>query len=215
MEKKTSEKKYFVSQDTFGFKDDLERSQMSAVPVLLAWEGLNPSRGSSAASAHGRRRRMNLPWTPSKRETLPQFARDPFERETLPQFARDPFERETLPIYSVLEIHLSGKYTGEPREYLAGLGRGKDAVADTGSWPQLSSTEFWLAEQGPGGLGFRLPISGDDFSAQISADDMEESPALDEMDREDCWTSGGPEGNGPNHTRIGEWWTKVMGQGIG
>jgi glutathione S-transferase len=35
----------------------------------------------------------------------------------------------------VLEIRLSGKYTGESREYLAGKGKGKYSVADIKTWP--------------------------------------------------------------------------------
>jgi glutathione S-transferase len=38
-------------------------------------------------------------------------------------------------VYGVLEIHLSGKYTGSPREYLAGSDAGKYSVADIGTWP--------------------------------------------------------------------------------
>jgi glutathione S-transferase len=37
-------------------------------------------------------------------------------------------------VFGVLEIRLSGKYTGEPREYLAGKGKGKYSVADIGTW---------------------------------------------------------------------------------
>lgn len=48
-------------------------------------------------------------------------------------------------MYGVLEIHLSGKYTGEPRDYLAGKGKGKYSVADIGTWP-------WV--QGYGYSGF-------------------------------------------------------------
>lgn len=42
---------------------------------------------------------------------------------------------EVLRVFGVLEIQLSGKYTGEPREYLAGNGKGKYSVADIGTWP--------------------------------------------------------------------------------
>lgn len=35
----------------------------------------------------------------------------------------------------MLEIHLSGKYTGEERDYLAGKGKGKYSIADIGTWP--------------------------------------------------------------------------------
>ncbi len=39
--------------------------------------------------------------------------------------AIERFRMETLRVYGVLEIHLSGKYTGKPREYLAGNGKRK------------------------------------------------------------------------------------------
>ena len=42
----------------------------------------------------------------------------------------------------MLEIQLSGKYTGEPREYLAGNGKGKYSVADVGTWPWVKGYEF-------------------------------------------------------------------------
>lgn len=42
----------------------------------------------------------------------------------------------------MLEIHLSGKYTGSPREYLAGNGKGKYSVADIGTWPWVAAWEF-------------------------------------------------------------------------
>lgn len=40
-------------------------------------------------------------------------------------YAIERYHNETLRVYGVLEIRLSGKYTGEPREYLAGKGKGK------------------------------------------------------------------------------------------
>ena len=45
-------------------------------------------------------------------------------------------------MYGVLEIQLSGKYTGEPREYLAGNGKGKYSVADIGTWPWVKGWAF-------------------------------------------------------------------------
>ena len=45
-------------------------------------------------------------------------------------------------MYGVLEIRLSGKYTGEPREYLAGKGKGKYSVADIGTWPWVKGWSF-------------------------------------------------------------------------
>lgn len=49
-------------------------------------------------------------------------------------YAITRFRNETLRVFGVLEIHLSGKYTGEPREYLAGKGKGKYSVADVKTW---------------------------------------------------------------------------------
>ena len=49
--------------------------------------------------------------------------------------------RRTLRVFGVLEIHLSGKYTGEPREYLAGKGKGKYSVADIKTWPWVKNWE--------------------------------------------------------------------------
>lgn len=44
------------------------------------------------------------------------------------------FKKETLRVYGVLEIHLSGKYSGQPKEYLAGSGKGKYSIADMKTW---------------------------------------------------------------------------------
>ncbi len=52
----------------------------------------------------------------------------------------------------MLEIHLSGKYTGEPREYLAGNGKGKYSVADIGTWTWVKGwdkTGFTKEEMSP------------------------------------------------------------------
>jgi len=56
--------------------------------------------------------------------------------------AIDRFKNETLRVYGVLEIQLSGKYTGEPRDYLAGNGKGKYSVADIKTWPWVKGYEF-------------------------------------------------------------------------
>ena len=56
--------------------------------------------------------------------------------------AIERFKNETLRVYGVLEIRLSGKYTGEPRDYLAGAGKGKYSVADIGTWPWVKGWEF-------------------------------------------------------------------------
>ncbi|KAM3064919.1 hypothetical protein ACMFMG_011254 [Clarireedia jacksonii] len=51
---------------------------------------------------------------------------------------------ETLRIYDVLEARLSGRWTGVPREYLAGTGKGKYSIADIGAWPWVRS---WRSAQ--------------------------------------------------------------------
>ncbi|KAL9051132.1 MAG: hypothetical protein Q9162_006204 [Coniocarpon cinnabarinum] len=107
--------KEFDKNDTFGFKDDLERSQ--CLQWLFFWHG-------SGAPYQGQ---------------LNHFGK--MAPEKLP-YAINRFRNETVRVYNVLEIHLSGKYTGQPREYLAGPGKGKFSVADMGTWPWVKGWEF-------------------------------------------------------------------------
>jgi glutathione S-transferase len=44
------------------------------------------------------------------------------------------YHDETLRLYGVLEIQLSGKYTGVKKKYLAGKGEGKYSWADMAIW---------------------------------------------------------------------------------
>jgi len=90
----------------FGFKDDLEQSD--CIQWLFFWHG-------SGAPYQG-----NLGFFRRAAEQIP--------------FAIERFRKETLRVFGVLEIRLSGKYTDEPREYLAGNGKGKYSVADIGTW---------------------------------------------------------------------------------
>lgn len=48
--------------------------------------------------------------------------------------ATERLEMDTIRVFGVLEVHLSGKYSGESRDYLAGKGRGKYSIADIGTW---------------------------------------------------------------------------------
>lgn len=57
------------------------------------------------------------------------------------EYAINRFKNETLRVFGVLEIHLSGKYTGEVKEYLAGNGKGKYSVADIKTWPWVKNWE--------------------------------------------------------------------------
>ncbi|KAK8214197.1 glutathione S-transferase [Phyllosticta capitalensis] len=107
--------KFADKDDVFGFKDELERSQ--ALQWLFFWHG-------SGAPYQGQ---------------LNHFGK--FAKEKIP-YAIERFRNETLRVYGVLEIHLSGKYSGQPREYLAGNGKGKYSVADIGTWPWVKGWEF-------------------------------------------------------------------------
>jgi len=94
--------------DALGFKDDLERNQ--ALQWTFFWHG-------SGAPYQGQ---------------VHHFTR--YAPEKLP-YAINRFRNETLRVFGVLEIQLSGKYTGKPREYLAGNESGKYSVADIKTWP--------------------------------------------------------------------------------
>jgi glutathione S-transferase len=90
----------------FSFADPLEQSQV--VQWLFFWHG-------SGAPYQG---------------NLGFFKRAQEQSE----FAIQRFRKELYRVFGVLEIQLSGKYTGEPKEYLAGKGKGKYTVADIGTW---------------------------------------------------------------------------------
>ncbi|KAF2168931.1 hypothetical protein M409DRAFT_65275 [Zasmidium cellare ATCC 36951] len=106
--------KFADKQDKFGFTNDLERNQ--ALQWTFFWHG-------SGAPYQGQ---------------VNHFSRAAPEK--IP-YAITRFKNETLRVYGVLEIHLSGKYTGEPREYLAGHGKGKYSVADIKTWPWVKGWE--------------------------------------------------------------------------
>ncbi|MCJ1332378.1 hypothetical protein MMC10_009070 [Thelotrema lepadinum] len=112
--------KEYDKNNAFGFKDDLERSE--ALQWLFFWHG-------SGAPYQG---------------MFPERQMNHFNRaapEKLP-YAITRFTNETLRVFGVLEIRLSGKYTGEPRDYLAGSGKGKFSVADIGTWPWVRRWEM-------------------------------------------------------------------------
>jgi len=57
------------------------------------------------------------------------------------EYAINRFRNEVLRVFGVLEIQLSGKYADEPREYLAGNGKGKYSIADIKTWPWVKGWE--------------------------------------------------------------------------
>ncbi|KAK6335711.1 hypothetical protein TWF730_003089 [Orbilia blumenaviensis] len=117
----------------FDFTDPLEKSQL--LQWLYFWHG-------SGAPYQGQVNHF-FKFAPAPPDQL--------------QYAQTRFRNETLRVFGVIEIHLSGKYTGQPREYLAGNGAGKYSVADIGTWP-------W--------------IKGWNFSGAITNEDMETFPHL-------------------------------------
>ncbi|KXS95184.1 hypothetical protein AC578_6595 [Pseudocercospora eumusae] len=106
--------KFADKQDKFGFTDDLERNQ--ALQWTFFWHG-------SGAPYQGQ---------------VSHFTRAAPEK--IP-YAINRFRNETLRVFGVLEIQLSGKYTGEPKDYLAGNGKGKYSVADIKTWPWVKNWE--------------------------------------------------------------------------
>ncbi|MCJ1461656.1 hypothetical protein MMC07_000253 [Pseudocyphellaria aurata] len=108
----------------FGFKNPLEWSQ--ALQWLFFWHG-----GGSP--------------------NLAQYAHFARTQEKIP-YAIGRFKDTAVRVIGVLEIHLSGKYTNEPREYLAGDGKGKYSIADMSAWPWVKElkSETWRE-------GFDLP----------------------------------------------------------
>ncbi|EHK95997.1 putative disulfide bond reductase yfcG [Glarea lozoyensis 74030] len=97
--------------DVFGFKDEYERSE--CLQWLFFWHGGGgPIQGQ-----------MTFFGTKLKQKE---------------EFATQRFKTEVLRTYNVIEIQLSGKYTGQEKKYLAGKGEGKYSVADIGAWPWVS-----------------------------------------------------------------------------
>ncbi|RYO91148.1 hypothetical protein DL764_008316 [Monosporascus ibericus] len=100
--------KFYDPEDRFGFKDELERSE--ALQWLFFWHG-------GGAPYQGQ---------------VNHFSRAAPERI---EYALNRFRNETLRVFGVLEIQLSGVYRGgEPKDYLAGKGKGKYSVADIKTW---------------------------------------------------------------------------------
>ncbi|RMD39374.1 hypothetical protein DV735_g5763, partial [Chaetothyriales sp. CBS 134920] len=98
----------------FGFKDPLENNE--ALQWTFFWHG-------GGAPYQGQ---------------VSHFTR--VAPEHLP-YAINRFRNEVLRVFGVLEIRLSGKFTGEPRDYLAGKGKGKYSVADIKTWPWVKNWE--------------------------------------------------------------------------
>lgn len=119
-------------EDKFGFTDDLERNE--ALQWTFFWHGSGaPYQGQVNHFSRAAPEKIEC----RSRSNLGDATRS--DNKLLDAINR--FKNETLRVYGVLEIRLSGKYTGEPREYLAGKGKGKYSVADIKTWPWVKGWE--------------------------------------------------------------------------
>jgi len=112
----------FDTKHEFTFTDPLEHSEM--IQWLFFWHG-------SGAPYMGN---TNF------------FKRAPEANE----FGFQRFRKESLRVFGVLEIRLGGKYTGEPRDYLAGKGKGKYSLAEIGTYPWVKGWDksgHWTKEE--------------------------------------------------------------------
>jgi glutathione S-transferase len=126
--------KFADKKDTFGFKDELERNQ--CLQWVFFWHGSGaPYQGKPQTPKSIPIRTWYLHFTPGQTNHFTRAA-----PEKIP-YAIERFRNETLRVYGVLEIQLSGKYTGTGREYLAGNGKGKYSVADIKTWPWVKGWE--------------------------------------------------------------------------
>ncbi|KAH8806002.1 glutathione S-transferase [Xylogone sp. PMI_703] len=104
------------SEHKFGFINALEQSQ--ALQWMFFWHG-----GEAPYQGQVNHFLRAAP------EAIPCACQDALNR----------YSQETLRVYGVLELHLSGKITGEPREYLVGSDKGKYSVADNKAWPWVKN----------------------------------------------------------------------------
>ncbi|KAI9790216.1 MAG: hypothetical protein M1835_001121 [Candelina submexicana] len=154
--------KFADKNDEFGFKDEYERSQ--ALQWLFFWHGSGaPYQGQLNHFRKFAKEKLPCMYTYSSLaiiDTQPAIRLldpllNPLELQPYAQCttskkltdkrledAIERFKNETLRVYGVLEIQLSGKYTNEPKDYLAGNGKGKYSVADIGTWPWVKGWSF-------------------------------------------------------------------------
>ncbi|KAJ8064228.1 hypothetical protein OCU04_006576 [Sclerotinia nivalis] len=105
----------FDKDNVFGFEDKYEHSE--AVQWLFFWQASGqPNQG------------QNNHFSKSAPQKIP--------------YAITRFRNETLRIYKVLEMRLSGHYTGVPRDFLAGKEKGKYSFADIGTWPWVRAWRY-------------------------------------------------------------------------
>ncbi|KAJ5664426.1 hypothetical protein N7507_005157 [Penicillium longicatenatum] len=108
----------------FSFSDGKEKSQM--MQWLIFWHAsVQPNQGQ--LNHFGRFASERIPCVVEPTASSTNQSADAIER----------FKAETLRAYNVIELHLSGQLTGEPREYLAGNGSGKFSIADINAYPWI------------------------------------------------------------------------------
>ena len=117
--------KFYDKNDEFGFKDEIER--IDCLQWTFFWHGSGaPYQGQVNHFTRAAKEKIPCECTSS-----PKIKNYTEEEELLTRAdAIERYRNETLRVFGVLEIQLSGKYTGEPKDYLAGKGKGKYSVAD-------------------------------------------------------------------------------------
>ncbi|KAI1412120.1 glutathione S-transferase [Hypoxylon sp. FL1857] len=123
----SNEQKKEYKEENFGFDDELENIEL--FQWLFFWHG-------SGAPYQG----QLIHFTKAAPEKIEYCG--PLILIYISLYAITRFKNETLRVLGVLEIRLSGKYTGEPRDYLAGRGKGKYSIADIKTWPWISYWEM-------------------------------------------------------------------------
>jgi glutathione S-transferase len=131
----------------FGFKDELDQSEL--VQWLFFWHGSGaPYQGNLGFFRRAQEQ------SPCKFPPIPPSSRPSEMMSTVliqyPQLvAINRFRKETYRVLGVLELQLSGKYTGQPKDFLAGKGKGIYTVADIGTWAWVKNwpTSGYTAEE--------------------------------------------------------------------
>lgn len=144
--------------NVFGFDNKVEQNE--AVQWLIFWQANQGMQGN--LNYFSRSAPEKIPCESGEHLTfwlsstyLPPWYQSRLQKSVLTTVqnpvAIDRFRAKTLEIYTVLESRLSGRYTGVPRDFLAGKGKGKYSIADIGSWP-VSNLSLCSISRAPGSL---------------------------------------------------------------
>lgn len=128
----------FDKDNRFGFENESEQSQL--LQWLFFWHGSGaPYQGNLSFFRRAQEQSICKSWHP---EICSLMIDRPVALTGLvltTSVAIERFRKETYRVFGVLELQLSGKYTGEPKEFLVGKGKGKFSIADMGTWPWVKN----------------------------------------------------------------------------